>query len=165
MKRLIFTVLLAAFAIIAPAQSATKSKTGKAPTKAAAAHEAKMVAPDQLMWSPLLPGIERAVVLGDPSKAGTFVLRLRATDDAKIPPHWHPTDEYVTVLAGDASVGMGKSWDDSKLNAAPVHAAAMLPARMPHYAQFKKGTEVQVTGSGPFVINFVNPADDPNKKK
>jgi hypothetical protein len=41
----------------------------------------------------------------------------------------------------------------------------MMPARMPHYAQFKKGAEVQVHGMGPFVINYVNPADDPSKKK
>jgi len=165
MKRLLLIVAVV-FCCVAMVFAQT-AKSGNAKTKgktAGTTHEAKLVAPDQLMWSPLLPGIEKAVVVGDPSKAGQFVLRLRATDDAKIPPHWHPTDEIVTVLAGDASVGMGsKTWDDSQLKSAPVHGVANLPARMPHYAQFKKDAMVQV--NGPFVINFVNPADDQNKSK
>jgi hypothetical protein len=141
---------------------ADKAK-GKA--KGAAHHEAKITTPDQLMWSPLVPGIEMAVAVGDPKSAGQFVIRLRATQDAKIPPHWHPTDEYVTVLAGEAAIGMGKTWEDNQLKAPPVLTVAMMPARMPHYALLKKGAEVQVHGAGPFVINYVNPADDPNKKK
>jgi hypothetical protein len=142
-----------------------KAEKAKAKGKAAPTHEAKITTPDQLMWSPLVPGIEMAAAVGDPKSAGQFVIRLRATDDAKIPPHWHPTDEYVTVLAGEAAIGMGKTWDDAQLKSPPVHTVAMLPARMPHYAQLKKGAEVQVHGNGPFVINYVNPADDPNKKK
>jgi hypothetical protein len=168
MKRLLLitvTLLFGFTLLFAQSEKASSEGKSKAKSKAGAAHEAKLVAPDQLMWSPFIPGIEKAVVAGDPSKAGIFVIRLRATDDAKIPPHWHPTVEYVTVLAGNASIGMGKEWDDSKLNAGPVHAVAVLPARMPHYAQFSKGAEVQVHGNGPFIINFVNPADDPNKKK
>lgn len=163
MRRSVYVVAIVLFAFtLLFAQS---EKSGKAKGKAkSAGHEAKLVAPDQLMWSPLVPGIEKAVVTGDPSKPGMFVLRLRATDDAKIMPHWHPTDEYVTVLSGDVSVGMGKKWDDSQLKPGPVHAVAMMPAHMPHYAQFKKGAEVQVHGMGPFAINYVNPADNPNKK-
>jgi hypothetical protein len=164
MKKLLFVSMfvLLAFSVL----FAQASKTSKAKGKAAAAHrEAKLVAPEQLMWSPFAPGLEMAPVTGDLKKPGMFVLRLRATDDAKIPPHWHPTDEYVTILAGDASIGMGKTWDDSQLKAGPVHTLAMMPSHMPHYAQFKKGAEVQVQGTGPFVINYVNPADDPNKKK
>lgn len=160
MKRVVLTVLVLSMIAFAQAPKAPKAKA-----KAASPHhEAKLVSPDQLMWSPMVPGLEMAAVIGNPKAAGPFVIRLRATDDAKIPPHWHPTDETVTVLAGDVSVGMGRTWDDAQLKAASVHTAAMLPARMPHYAQFKKGAEIQVHGTGPFVINYVNPADDPNKK-
>jgi hypothetical protein len=166
MKRLllIIAVLLGCVSLT----FAQAEKSDKANTKSQSAeegHEAKLVAPDQMTWSPYFPGIERAVVLGDPGRTGQFVVRLRATEDAKLPPHWHPMDEYITVLEGDAAMGMGKKWDDSQLKSAPVHGAAMMPAKMPHYAQFKKGAVVQVNGNGPFVINFVNSADDPNKGK
>jgi hypothetical protein len=157
------TVLLGCGLLWAQAAKSEKAATSK--TKAASHREAKITTPDQLMWSPLAPGIEMAVAAGDPKAAGQFVVRLRATEDAKIPPHWHPTDEFVTVLSGEVAVGMGKTWEDNQLKAPPVHTVAMMPARMPHYAQFKKGAEVQVHGMGPFVINYVNPADDPSKKK
>jgi hypothetical protein len=163
MKKILFVstlVLLSVSVLFGQA-----SKAAKAKGKAASHREAKLVAPEQLMWSPFIPGMEMATVVGDPSKAGIFVIRLRATADAKIPPHWHPTDEYVTILAGEAAIGMGKTWDDAQLKPGPVHTVAMMPSHMPHYAQFKSGAEVQVSGQGPFVINYVNPADDPNKKK
>lgn len=155
-------VLLSVGLLWAQTGKAAKAK-GKA--KAGATHEAKITTPDQLMWSPLVPGIEMAVVVGNPKSAGQFVIRLRGTEDAKIPPHWHPTDEFVTVLAGEAAIGMGKTWEDNQLKVPPVGTVAMLPSHMPHFAQLKKGAEVQVHGAGPFVINYVNPADDPNKKK
>jgi anti-sigma factor ChrR (cupin superfamily) len=166
MKRIVVVLFVLCLSGLLLAQAEKAPAKGKAGSAKTASHkEAKITTPDQLMWSPLMPGIEMAQVLGNPKSAGQFVIRLRATDDAKIPPHWHPTDEYVTVLAGDFSAGMGRTWDDAQLKTAPVHTAAMMPARMPHYAQLKKGAEVQVNGAGPFVINYVNPADDPNKKK
>ena len=41
---------------------------------------------------------------------------------------------------------------------------ANMAATMSHYAQAKGATVVQVHGVGPFVVNYVNPADDPSKK-
>ena len=40
-----------------------------------------------------------------------------------------------------------------------------MAASMPHYATAKGATVVQVHGVGPFVVNYVNPADDPSKAK
>jgi len=34
---------------------------------------------------------------------------------------------------------------------------------MRHYAMAKTAAVVQVHGTGPFVLNYVNPADDPSK--
>jgi hypothetical protein len=168
MKPLVVIVFVFCFSGLLSAQAekaGSSAKSGAGTAKTTSHKEAKITTPDQLMWSPLMPGVEMAPVIGNPKAAGQFVMRLRATDDAKIPPHWHPTDEYVTVLAGDFSAGMGRAWDDAQVKTAPVHTVAMMPARMPHYAQFKKGTEIQINGAGPFVINYVNPVDDPNKKK
>ncbi len=49
------------------------------------------------------------------------------------------------------------------MKALPAGGFAVLPAEMRHYAWSKTGAVVQVHGPGPFVINYVNPADDPSK--
>ena len=103
-----------------------------------------------------------AVISGDPSKDGPFVIRGQLPPNYVIAPHWHPTDEHVTVLSGSVSMGMGDKVDKGEELAAGGYAA--LPARMPHYLTTKTGATVQVHGMGPFVINYVNPTDDPSKK-
>ena len=54
-------------------------------------------------------GVQAAVVYGDPSKAGPFTLRLKAPAGGKIPRHWHPTDEQVTIIEGDFHLSMGEA--------------------------------------------------------
>lgn len=44
-------------------------------------------------------------------------------------------------------------------------ADAQMPTRMHHYAMSKGETVIQVHGMGPSVVNYVNPKDDPSKKK
>src|SRR5688572_9000651 len=69
------------------------------------------VTPSTLQWGPapdsLPPGAQAAVIDGDPSKAGTFVIRLKFPSGYTVPPHWHPTDENVVVLQGTMRIGMG----------------------------------------------------------
>jgi quercetin dioxygenase-like cupin family protein len=105
-----------------------------------------------------------AVISGDPAKAGSpFVIRFRYHGKARIPPHWHPVDENLTVLSGTFRIGMGERGDEAATTALAVGAYALLPAKMPHYAYADDNTIIQAHGVGPFAINYVNPADDPNK--
>ena len=113
---------------------------------------------------PFLPkGAKLAVLVGDPSKPEPFTLRLQMPDGYKIAPHTHPTDEHVTVLSGVLRAGMGPKWDDKALGDFAAGSYANMAATMPHYVQAKGATVVQVHGVGPFVVNYVNPADDPSK--
>ena len=122
-----------------------------------------VVTPDKVAWKSLRPGAEMAVVSGNPDKEGSpFVLRLRYRGKARIPPHWHPTDEHLTILSGTFRLGMGKSGDEGATTALGAGAYAFVSAKMAHYAWADGDTVVQVHGIGPFVINYVNPADDPN---
>src|SRR6266849_9504498 len=67
----------------------------------------KIVHFGDLKWTPIIKGCELAPVAGDFNAEGApFVLRLRCADGTKIPAHWHPTDENVTVLKGTFLVGM-----------------------------------------------------------
>jgi len=113
-----------------------------------------------LKWTPIIKGCDLATVAGDPSADGApFVVRIRCVDGAKIPAHWHPTDENVTVLKGIFLVGMGEAFDETKLTAMNVGNFALMPKEMRHFASSKGETIVQVHAMGPFKVNWVNPSD------
>jgi hypothetical protein len=125
-----------------------------------------IVTPDQLVWKPLIPGVEMAVVSGDPDKkGGLYVIRIRTKGAVKVPPHWHLTDEHVTVLAGSFLVAHGDKYDASKLIELKPGAHSMIPAAMRHFGLHKAGNVIEVYGEAPFVVNFVNPEDDSNRAK
>jgi quercetin dioxygenase-like cupin family protein len=114
-----------------------------------------------LKWSPLrLRGASIAVVSGDPDKPGAlYVLRIRNVDGTKIPPHWHPEDENITVLKGTFLVGMGDHFEESELKAMNSEDFTSIPKGMRHFGMAKGETVYQVHGIGPFKVNWVNPAD------
>jgi len=93
------------------------------------------------------------------TEATPFVLRIRCADGSKIPAHWHPTDENVTVLKGTFLVGMGESFDESKLQTMNVGNFVTVPKEMRHFAMTKAETIVQVHAMGPFKVNWVNPSE------
>ena len=124
--------------------------------------------PSDLKWGPPPPVFEKGatftVVSGDPSKEGIYVVRLKMPAGYRINPHWHPTDEHVTVLSGTFEIGMGETFDASAMKALPAGGYVLLPAQMRHYAMAKTATTVQVHGMGPFALTYVNPADDPSQR-
>jgi len=125
-----------------------------------------IVTPDHLAWKPLIPGVEMAVVSGDPDKkGGLYVIRIRSKGEVRVPPHWHPTEEHITVLEGSFLVAHGDTYDASKLIELKPGAHAIVPATMPHFGLHRTGNMIEVYGEAPFVVNFVNPADDPKRAK
>jgi quercetin dioxygenase-like cupin family protein len=112
----------------------------------------------------LSPGAKFAAVSGDPAGKGPFVIRLQLPAGYKIAPHWHPTDEHVTVVSGAFALGMGETFDEKSAKELQAGGYALLPSAMRHFAFAKSDAVVQVHGMGPFVFNYVNPADDPSRK-
>jgi len=127
-----------------------------------------IVRPGEIKWGAPPPVFEKdasfTVISGDPGKAGLYVIRLKMPAGYKVKPHWHPTDEHVTVLSGTFAVGMGEKWDQGAMKDLPVGGYVLLPAEMRHYAMAKTASTIQVHGMGPFVLTYVNPADDPSKR-
>jgi quercetin dioxygenase-like cupin family protein len=127
-----------------------------------------MVMPADLKWGDPPPVFEKGmsftVVAGDPGASGLFVVRLKMPAGYKIAPHWHPTDEHVTVLEGTLGLGMGDKLDKATLKELGVGGYALLPAQMHHSAFAKTATTVQVHGMGPFALTYINPADDPQTR-
>lgn len=146
----------------AAAVAAVLTLTG-APAPAGSAHVA--VTPDGVVWRPappvFRPGAETAVIHGDLSQPGPFVVRMKAPAGFTIMPHWHPTDENVTVLSGTVAMGMGDTVDEKAATALTAGSFMHVPAQSHHFLVARTDVVIQVHGTGPFTITYVNPFDDP----
>jgi len=129
-------------------------------------HANLLARPAAAKWGPAPPtlpkGPQLAVLSGDPSKSGLYVIRLKLPATDQIPAHHHPTAENVTVLSGSFHAGMGDRLDRAKTVTLEPGGFAAMPANMNHYAWASRDTVVQVHGEGPFAVMYVNPADDPS---
>jgi quercetin dioxygenase-like cupin family protein len=125
-------------------------------------------APAALKWGaapPALPsGAEMALVSGDPTKKGMFVVELKMPANYAVPPHWHPTNETVKVLSGKLHYGMTDKLMTSAKTLTPGHSVTMT-AKMHHWVHAPAAATLQVSGMGPFAITYVDPKDDPRGAK
>lgn len=158
MKRIATVVAFAiAVAIVAIAQSMTP----------AADHGFFQVA--DLKWvdgpASLPKGSKVALLEGNPTQEGPFTMRLQLPNGFKIPPHWHPAVEHVTVISGTFNLGMGEKFETSSGRALTAGSFAFMPPGMKHFAWTTEETVIQVHGMGPWKITYVNSADDPRNKK
>ena len=137
--------------------------------KHAADKDHVVITPDKLKWGPAPPafpkGAQIATVTGDPTKEGLYVIRLKLPAGYKVPAHFHPQDENVTVLSGTFHIGMGDKFDKTATKAMPAGAYGHWAAGMTHFVWAKVETVLQFHGMGPWSIQYVNPDDDPRKKK
>lgn len=127
-----------------------------------------LMAPTETQWgeAPAVfeKGMSFTVVSGDPGKPGLYLVRAKMPAGYKIAPHWHPSDEHVTVLSGTLALGMGEKFDKASMKELPSGGYALLPAEMRHFAMATTAVTIQVHGQGPFGLTYVNPADDPSKR-
>jgi hypothetical protein len=123
--------------------------------------------PDDLKWAPAPPvlpkGAQMAVLTGDPSKVGSYVIRIKVPANYQIPPHWHSTAENLTVLSGVVNVGMGDRLDKNKSNQLELGGFIFLPSKMNHFLWTSGPALFQIHAEGPFDIVYANPKDDPSQ--
>ena len=147
--------------ILVSAAAVLVASPGMAKTKAAAA------APAELKWGPAPPalpsGAQIAVVKGDPMKKGPFTIHLKMPANYAVPPHWHPTDEKVTLVSGKLGYGMSDQLNRSKAKALGQGESVTMKAKEHHWVMTADGAEVEVSAMGPFVITYVDPNADPRK--
>jgi quercetin dioxygenase-like cupin family protein len=113
----------------------------------------------------LPPGAKIAVLEGDPTKEGPFVVRFQFPDGYHVPPHTHPKTERVTVMSGVLYLATGEALDRTSAKKLPADSFGYWPAGMKHTAWSEGETVIQLHGIGPWQINYVNPADDPRNAK
>jgi quercetin dioxygenase-like cupin family protein len=123
-----------------------------------------LIEPDQLQWTDIAsmpPPAQIAVIEGDLSEAEPFTFRLKLPADYRLAPHVHPAYERVTVLSGTLHFAHGEAFDRDKTTALPAGGVAIMPPGTPMFGYAEEETVIQLHGTGPWGIEYVDPADDP----
>jgi quercetin dioxygenase-like cupin family protein len=127
------------------------------------------IQPSEVKWgsapASVPAGAQGAVLQGDPANAGPFTLRLKLPDGYRIPPHYHPAIEHITVIQGTFVLGMGDKVNSATEKPLGAGSFAFMPAGMRHFVRAQGETIVQLHGTGPWGITYVDPSDDPRKKQ
>ena len=126
-----------------------------------------MVTPDELKWAdvPSLPaGAKIAIIEGPLTEAVPFTFRLKFPANYQVPAHWHPAVERVTVISGSLNMGIGDKLDRQKTKPLGPGSISIIQPKTNHFVWNKEETIVQLNGTGPWGITYVNAADDPRKK-
>jgi quercetin dioxygenase-like cupin family protein len=125
----------------------------------------RIIHTEDVVWNsfPAFPPTARlAILVGDPTKDGPYVIRVKLPAGTKMLPHKHPEDRIYTVISGVFYIGLGDSFDESKLTAHAPGSLLILPGGQPHFHWAKSGEYVtQVTAIGPLGLAYLDPHNDP----
>ncbi|WP_431244423.1 cupin domain-containing protein [Flavobacterium sp. P21] len=120
---------------------------------------------ENIVWNsfPAFPEkVKLAILVGDPTKPETFIVRVKVSNGEKIMPHAHPEDRIYTVISGVFYIGIGEIFDETKLQAYPPGAVIVLPGNTAHFHLAKSGEYItQVYAIGPLGLEYVDKKSDP----
>ena len=108
--------------------------------------------PAELKWtkSEANPGLETAILYGDPAKPGPYAVRNRFSPNSFSRPHFHPNDRYILVLSGTWWVGTGEKFDPATTTAMPAGSFVVHYGRKVHWDGAKdEPCELLIYGEGP----------------
>jgi quercetin dioxygenase-like cupin family protein len=129
----------------------------------------RSILPEDIDWKPFpaFPQPARlAVLVGDPTKPGPYVTRVKVPLGVKLMPHRHPEDRIYTVMSGVFYIGFGAQFDGDKVKAYPPGSVLVLPGDTDHFHWAKSGEYVtQISAIGPLGLDYVDPHDDPRAQK
>lgn len=125
-----------------------------------------MIHPSELQWGPVgsMAGDARiAVIEGDMGTQDPFTIRLRLPADYRVEPHTHPAYERVTVISGTFHFAHGEEFDRDGTTELPQGSFAVMAPGEPMFGYTEEETVLQLHGTGPWGIEYINPEDDPRK--
>jgi len=96
-----------------------------------------------------MAGMQQAVLLGDPSSSGRYIIRLRLPAGYSLPPHVYNQTREVTVLSGVLRFSYGDKYQPEGLVDLPAGSFYVEPANVPGFLEVKEAVELQITGEGP----------------
>jgi quercetin dioxygenase-like cupin family protein len=120
---------------------------------------------EDIDWRPFPsfpPSARLAVVVGEPTQAGPYTIRVKVPSGVKLMPHRHPEDRVYTIISGVFYIGLGERFDAEKLTAHPPGSVIVLPGDTWHFHWAKSGEYItQVSAIGPLGLEYKDAADDP----
>src|SRR5215831_15096879 len=105
----------------------------------------KATLPEDIEWKPFPafpPSVRLAVVVGQPSEAAPYTIRVKVPHGVKLMPHRHPEDRVYTVISGVFYIGLGDQFDPGKLQAYAPGSVIVLPGNTSHFHWAKDGEYV-----------------------
>jgi quercetin dioxygenase-like cupin family protein len=128
----------------------------------------RSILPEDIDWRPFPafpPSVRLAIVVGQPSEPGPYLIRVKVPAGVKLMPHRHREDRIYTVISGVFYIGRGDQFDPDKLDAYPPGSVLILPSNTSHFHWAKSGEYVaQVSAIGPLGLEYVDPGDDPRAR-
>jgi len=108
-----------------------------------------VVLPKDIKWTKTATS-ERAVLYGDPSKPGYYVILLKWLPHNNSRPHYHPNDRFITVLSGTWWVQTGAKYDPAGFKPIPAGSFVVHTGKEIHYDGAKdEPCLLQISGMGP----------------
>jgi quercetin dioxygenase-like cupin family protein len=92
-------------------------------------------------------------------------MRVRAPAGYQLAPHTHPGLEMVTVLSGVLRIGVGKHVDPGMERFIHAGGFTVMPPGLAHWVAVNENVVLQISGMGPWGINYLDPMDDPRVAK
>jgi hypothetical protein len=107
--------------------------------------------PDQIKWNEnATTGSANAVLYGDPSKPGLYIVLVKWHAGHMSHPHFHPNDRFITVISGTWWVGTGTKFDPEATVPMPAGSFVTHFGKQVHYDGAKDGdTVLEIVGEGP----------------
>jgi hypothetical protein len=116
--------------------------------------------PEQVQWvtEPNGMGFERAVIEGDPTKPGLYIVRVKFPPWVMSSNHFHQEDRFAVVLQGTWYTGEGDEFAPEKTVGLGPGSTMKHPAGTHHFDGAKE-TEVivQIVGIGPSSTTRLRP--------
>lgn len=109
------------------------------------------IQPDEVGFkSPLGVGPQQALIFGDPSKEGIYVIRVKFPPGTHSNPHFHSKDRHATVIKGVWWNGTGGDLDFRKAKPMKAGSYVLHPAGGIHWdGAGEEEVVVQIVGVGP----------------
>lgn len=123
-----------------------------------------MITADELEWGPVASmgeGAQIAFIEGDISEEEPFTFRIKMEPGYEILPHIHPEYERVTVISGTLHFAHGEEFNRDETKVLPPGSVAIMPPGDPMFGYVEEETVIQLHGTGPWGIEYLDPEDDP----
>lgn len=120
------------------------------------------ITPEDVQWKEVsgYNGLQYAVIEGDPTKEGAYVVRVKFPPGLMTRPHYHPEDRHAIVIQGTWYTGTGDTFDPDSTVGLKPGTYMKHPAKGVHFDGAKDEEVIlQIVGYGPSGTIWLHPEE------